>query len=311
MSDDKKWMEVAIEADVETADAISDVLDRVGHQGIVIEQAGFEIETWEYEIPPAERLIVRAYFPVDARLPDVQQQIRESLSYLRMIKPIGEPEFRTLDEENWADAWKQHYKPLRLGKRLLVRPRWITDVESNPDDVVINLDPGMAFGTGTHPSTQLCLIATEELSENKPGLEVLDLGCGSGILSIAAVKYGAAAVLAVDTDPIAVTATIENAAQNDVASGIEAAEGSLDAVLARGDDFELALVNILARVIIQMCDQNLGQVVRPGGVGVFGGIIHEQTDEVEAALRKTGLDPYLRRTSGDWVVIEARRPLDS
>jgi ribosomal protein L11 methyltransferase len=307
MSDSQQWLEVAIEADAETADAIADLLQRYGHQGVVIEQAGFEIETWEYDIPPAENLIIRAYFPINAQTPDMQQQLRDALRYMQMIQPVGEPTFKTLAAENWADAWKRHYKPLRLGKRLYIRPSWITEIDANPDDVVISLDPGMAFGTGTHPSTQLCLVATEALSEKQSNMTVVDLGCGSGILSIAAVKFGAAAVWALDTDPIAVTATHDNATENGVAGAITVDEGSLQTILASGKRFDLALVNILARVIIQMCGDRLGEIVAPGGVGVFGGIIHEQADEVEAALRSTGLEPYHRRTSGDWVVIEARR----
>src|SRR5262249_47127591 len=172
-------------------------------------------------------------------------------------------------------------------------------------DVVIALDPGMAFGTGTHPSTQLVLEAAEDLT--KPSMEVLDLGAGSGILSIGAVKFGAKHVLALDTDPIAVRSTVENAAANAVADKITSQEGSLETLLKSGAQFDLALVNILAKVIMAMCEQGLGRVVKPGGIGVFGGIIVEQANEVEAALRTTGLTPYKRRTSGEWVVIEARR----
>lgn len=311
MPDTDKWMEVKIDADVETADAVADLLQRFGHQGVVIEQAGFEIETWEYDVPPPEKLVIRAYFPLNAQTPDVQQQLRDALRYMRMIQPVGEPAFATLSAENWADAWKQHYKPLRLGKRLYIHPSWINDIAAQPDDVLIRLDPGMAFGTGTHPSTQLCLIATEELLAEHSGVSVLDLGCGSGILSIAAVKLGASTVWALDTDPIAVEATEENAALNNTASNTTVTEGSLQTILESGRQFELALVNILARVIMQMCTSGLGDVVQPGGVAVFGGIIHEQADDVEAALRGTGLEPYKRRPAGDWVVIEARRPLSS
>jgi ribosomal protein L11 methyltransferase len=187
-----------------------------------------------------------------------------------------------------------------------VRPLWI-EVESAPDDVVIALDPGMAFGTGTHPSTQLVLEATEALMPALQGAHVLDLGCGSGILAIGAAKLGAGSVRALDTDPMAVRITLENAAANGVAHLISAAVGSLEQLLANGERFDLALVNILAKVIVAMCDQRLGDVIKPNGIGVFGGIIQEQADEVEAALVRTGLTPYKRRTSGDWVVIEARR----
>lgn len=308
---DGKWVEVTLEADPETAEPIADLLQRYGHQGVVIEQAGFFIETWEDEIPAPEKLTVKAYFALDDRTPDMQQQLRDAVRYMGMIRPIGEPEFRLVDEEDWAEAWKAHYKPLRVGERVYIRPRWIDNLpDLKDDDVLINMDPGMAFGTGTHPSTQLCLIATEQLMAGRPGLSVLDLGAGSGILSIAAAHFEASHVLAIDTDPVAVKVTKENAGFNDVADKIESIEGSLETVLHGARRFDIALVNILAKVIIQMCSENLGQIVRPGGIGVFGGIILEQADEVEAALRHTGLEPYRRRTSGEWVVIEARRPIE-
>lgn len=306
-----QWMEVKIETDPETAESVADLLQRYGHQGVLIEREGFAFEVWEEEVPPAKTFTVRAYFPLDERAPDLQQQIQDALRYLGMIQPVGEPIFSTVDEEDWAEAWKKHYQPLRVGKRLYIRPRWITDLETEPDDVIVSLDPGQAFGTGTHPSTQLCLAATEELQEDRPGLRILDLGCGSGILSIAAAKLGANEIVALDTDSVAVKATLENAEDNGVADKIEALEGSLETVVSSPRRFDIALVNILAKVIIRMCDEGLGQVVRPGGVGVFGGIIIEQGDEVEEALRKTGLEPYKRRYSGEWVVIEARRPIES
>jgi ribosomal protein L11 methyltransferase len=150
------------------------------------------------------------------------------------------------------------------------------------------------------------LEATEELLV--PGANVLDLGTGSGILAIAAAKLGAAHVLALDNDSVAVEAAQENAEQNGVASKITVQEGSLETVVGSARRFDLILVNILARIIIEMCSQRLGEVVRPGGLAIFSGIIDTQADDVEAALRTTGLEPYTRRQQGDWVVIEARRP---
>jgi ribosomal protein L11 methyltransferase len=249
---------------------------------------------------------VRAYLPEDDRADAAKRQLEEALWHLGQIYPMPTPQYRLIDEQDWAEAWKANYHPLRLGRRIFIRPLWI-DEPGDPGDVVIALDPGMAFGTGTHPSTQLVLEAAEDLLETWPGVKVLDLGCGSGILSILAAKLGAAHVLALDTDPIAVRATAENAAANGVGDRITAQTGSLDGLLHAATRFDLALVNILSKVIVAMCAQGMGSVIRPGGVGVFGGIIEEQADEVEAALRSTGLTPYKRRMSGDWVVIEACR----
>ena len=194
---------------------------------------------------------------------------------------------------------------MRIGERLLIRPLWI-DVKLAPNDIEISLDPGMAFGTGTHPTTQLCLEALERLV--KPAQDVLDLGSGSGILSIAAAKLGARKVLALDIDPIAVDTTADNARANGVGDRIIAEQGSLENVLGSARRFDLVIVNILARVILQMTEQALGTIVRPGGSAIFSGIIDSQLDEVEAALLRTGLQPYARKQQGDWMLIEARRP---
>ncbi|MBN1680549.1 MAG: 50S ribosomal protein L11 methyltransferase [Anaerolineae bacterium] len=305
------WIEVSLEVDGEAAEAVADVLFRYGHQGVVIEQAGFPSEVWPDAIPPADRLIVRAYFPDDDQADDARQKLREALWHMSRLYPIPEPAFRVVKDEDWAEAWKAHYHPLRLGHHLYIRPAWTMPADVRPDDIVLIMDPGMAFGTGTHPTTQLCLLAVEDLLADWTGVSVLDLGCGSGILGIAALRLGAASVLALDTDDLAVRATLENANRNDVGDRITAQQGSLDTLRPPSDQplpqFDLLLVNILAKVIITLCDQGLGDAVRPGGKAVFSGIIHEQIDDVEAALRQTGLEPYHRRTQGDWVAVEARK----
>lgn len=301
------WIEVSLEVDGEAAEAVADVLNRYGHQGVAIEQAGFPIEVWPDEIPPADRLIVRAYFPADAQAEDAKQKLREALYFMSRLYPIPEPVFNVVKEEDWAEAWKKHYHPVRLGRRLYIRPAWAEITDPRPDDIVLVMDPGMAFGTGTHPTTQLCLVALEDLLADWPAVEALDLGCGSGILGIAALRLGAARVLALDIDDIAVTATRQNAALNDLGDRITAQQGSLDTLRTTSHHFDLLLVNILAKAIIEMCGQGLGDLLRAGGKAIFSGIINDQADDVEAALRTTGLEPYRRRTQGDWVAIEARK----
>ncbi|MBN1966837.1 MAG: 50S ribosomal protein L11 methyltransferase [Anaerolineae bacterium] len=300
------WIEISLAADGEAAEAIADLMYQYGYQGVVIEQGGFALDLWEDEAPPPNNVIVRAYLPDDADAPATQQKLENGLHHLNRIYPAvpQTPTYRTVRDEDWAEAWKAHYKPVRIGERLYIRPAWL-EPDTQADDVEIILDPGMAFGTGTHPSTQLCLIALEDLAPPPP--RVLDLGCGSGILAIAAAKLGAGQVWALDTDAIAVAATIENAERNGVAEHIAAQQGSLENLLHSPRRFGLILVNILAKIIIPMCEQGLGSLVQPGGVGVFAGIIEEQADDVEAALRATGLIPYRRRMMGDWVAIEARR----
>ncbi len=300
------WIEVSLSVDGEAGEAAAEVMQRYGYQGIAIEHEGIPPDKLdEDELPPPTSFTLKAYLPKDERAEEAMARLEAALSYMNMAYPMPKPVYKTVEEEDWAEAWKAHYHPVRLGKRLMIRPLW-TQVNLQPGDVEIALDPGMAFGTGTHPTTQLCLEATELLLV--PGAQVIDLGCGSGILSIAAAKLGAAHVLALDIDPVAVESAQKNAEQNGAADKITVQEGSLESLVASARRFDLMLCNILARIIIQMCDQHLGEVIRPGGVAVFSGIIDTQADDVEAALRKTGLEPYQRMQQGDWVAILARRP---
>lgn len=300
------WIEVSLRADGESAEAIADVLARYGHQGVSIEQVGIPPDAWdETEVPPPRRLMLRAYFPHDDQLDSTKQELEAALGHMRLMYPMPRPDYRALDEEDWAEAWKAHYQPVRIGRRLLIRPQWIA-VEPAPGDIEIALDPGMAFGTGTHPTTQLCLEALERLMA--PAHDVLDLGAGSGILAIAAAKLGARKVLALDIDPIAVEATAANVDANGVSDKVIAEQGSLVNVLGSARRFDLAVVNILARVILQLAEQRLGEIVRPGGIVICSGIIDAQLTEVETALRRSGLQPYARRQQDDWVLVEAKRP---
>ena len=211
------WIEISVQADGEAAEAVSGLFNRLnsrpdGQGGAVTEVGGFDL-VGENHHPT---VVVKTYLPTDAAdTPEVQRQIEEGLWYLGRIYPLGEVQIRPLAEEDWANAWKSSYHPLRIGRRFLVIPAWQTaEVLPGPGDMPVILDPGMAFGTGLHPSTQLCLMAMEDVVQ--PGQRVLDAGCGSGILSIAAVRLGAGRVDAFDIDPIAVRATEENAALNDL-----------------------------------------------------------------------------------------------
>jgi ribosomal protein L11 methyltransferase len=292
--------------DGESAEAVAALLNRYGYQGVAVEHEGIPPDKLdEDELPPPTHMTVRAYLPLDDTIDQVKAQLETALGYMNMMYPMPMPTYQLVDEQDWAEAWKVHYHPVRIGKRLLIRPQWVQ--MHIPEGVIdISLDPGMAFGTGTHPTTQLCLEALEDYV--KPGIGVLDLGTGSAILAIAAAKLGAAHVLALDIDPVAVSVAQKNVADSGTSQLITVQEGSLESVVTSARRFDLIVVNILARIIIQMCDQHLGEVVRPGGSAIFSGIIQDQADDVDAALIKTGLEIVNRRIQGDWVAIEARRP---
>jgi ribosomal protein L11 methyltransferase len=252
-----------------------------------------------------------------------QRQIEEGLWFLGRIHPLSEPQVRRLAEEDWANAWKASYHPLRIGQRFWVIPAWLADETPNvpvtsevTGTLRIILDPGMAFGTGLHPSTQLCLAAMEDVV--RPGLRVLDAGCGSGILSIAAARLGASAVDAFDIDPIAMRATQENASLNDLPVAIRAVvsagpgEGSLwQATDGSRPTWDVILVNILPHIIIGLLEAGLHSYLAPGGRMIFAGIIEAREPEVREALAERGLMVEKRSVEGDWVALVACRGSDA
>ncbi len=287
------WLEVTVTVDGEAAEAVADLLSQYAPGGVALETgpAGF----------PNGPITVRAYLPPHLDTPQVRRRIEEGLWHLGQISPIPSPTFRPIREEDWAEAWKTHFHPLRVGRRLLIKPTW-QEAEVTSEEVVIELDPGMAFGTGLHPTTRLCLEFLEE--RLRPGATVLDLGTGSGILAIAAARLGAASVLAVDTDPLAVRIARQNVEINGVADVVSVRLGSL---AEAGDRYDLVLVNIVARVIIGMARAGLSRRLKPGGDLVVTGIVQGQEGEVAQALQQGGISLVEKRRSGDWVALIGKR----
>jgi ribosomal protein L11 methyltransferase len=232
--------------------------------------------------------------------------VAEALGHLQAfgLRPIGELRTRIVREADWADAWKAYFPVMRIGRRLVIRPTWRRHRRA-AGDVVLALDPGMAFGTGLHPTTRLCLAGLESLADDGllAGARVLDVGCGSGILASAALKLGAASALGLDTDPIAIEATSANARRNALARRTRAREGSLPS----GDAaFDVVLANLIAGLLVTLAG-GLHDELRPGGSLLASGIFVDREGEVRAAFARAGLEVTGRSVEGDWVALRAVR----
>lgn len=302
-------------ADQEAVEAVSEILSRAAPGGVTVETA-FTLEREGLAAIPStdEPATLRAYVPAldETGARRAIAEVRQRLGHLRAfdLRPIGELEVGTVHEEDWAEAWKAHFPVMRLGRRLVIRPSW-RDHAAAEGDVVITLDPGMAFGTGLHPTTRLCLGGLERWADAGlvTGASVLDVGAGSGILAVAAALLGAGRVRAIDTDPVAVDSTRSNAERNGV--DVEATRGSLPT----GDGpADLVLANLIASLLVDLAAE-LARAMRPGdgraGSGgrlLASGIFVDREPEVRRALAAAGLRIRGREQEGDWVVLEAERP---
>lgn len=332
------WLEVSMTVNGELAEAVADVFARFAPNGVMTEQ-GVQFLDEEDLGTASGPITVRAYLPVDAQLEDRRQKLHEALYYLGRIESLPVPAFRPIADQNWMEAWKQHYRPIPIGKRLLILPAWLDSPE--PDRIAIKIDPGMAFGTGTHPTTQLCLELMESRVEGRRptppragqaaegqdsrrpvdesselrvtfhGSRVIDVGCGSGILSIAALKLGAREALGVDIDPESIKNARENADTNGVGEKLVLGVGSVGEILKGKFPWKtapLVMANILAPVIIRLFDAGLAELIEPRGTIILSGILQEQAGGVIAAGQARGLKLGERRQMGDWVAMAMVRP---
>ena len=295
----QQWLELSIETSSELAEAISEAIFPYVEGGVAAEQLNSDdgaVDRWEEETATGP-VIVRAYLPMDETLEERRQNVEYALRCLNLVQPVPMPNYRPIAQSDWAEAWKVAFKPLRIGSHILIHPTWI-DVEPQPGDVVIALDPGLAFGTGLHPTTQLCALAIAQ--HVQPGARLLDVGCGSAVLSIIGAKVGASEVLGVDTDEEAVRASHENVAQNGVSNRVTIEHGSFDRATGV---YDMVVANILAGVIIQMLDNGLARL---GRQFIFSGILDTQVHEVSAAITRSGLTLIERNQITDWVCLTCR-----
>ena len=311
------WLEISVITDSEAAEAVVELFNRYGHGQAVVE---IPQDRFEYELDPDPQpttVIVKTYLRADGSASATQRRVEEGLWHLGQVYPIPEPVIRKLAEKDWAEAWKQQYQIQRVGRQTVIVPAW-EQYAPAPGEIAIRLEPGMAFGTGLHPTTRLCLRALE--AHCPQGGELLDVGTGSGVLAIAAAKLGARSVLALDADASAVAIARENVAMNGVDGRVTVQHGTLpggDAVpvhfVGDGDlalldtgQFTLILINILAHVIVSLAPA-LSARLAPGGTVIAAGLIDTQVRLVTESFQASGLHVVERAQEKDWVSLVARR----
>lgn len=303
-----EWIEVVLIVPAAVAETAGFVLAELGSEGVTLENR--ELDTFVAPDPDevvSETLELRAYFPQPedsaALLTEIQQRMLEIAPAFPGWEPQA-PTFTLVRNEDWAEGWKQHFPTTRIGQRLVVRPSW-EEFAAQPEDVVIEIDPGMAFGTGTHGTTRLCLEAVAAAFEGAaPPRRVLDVGTGSGILAIAAAAYGAEQILACDIDPEACAIAFENAVLNHVDEKISFSIAPLEELEG---EFDLVLANILAEENIRLADELVAHLAS-GGRLVLSGILIEKEEMVMNAFHAYGMGAAEISHTEDWSCIIYRRP---
>ena len=282
------WHELSILVPYEYVEPISYLFDRYGY--------GMSIE-----IQDQKEVLLRTYLPSTSRQRLAHIEVGVKLAGL--LESIGDLEVRALtDDEDWQNSWKSHFSLLKLGQNMVIRPSWL-DYEPQENEIVIDLDPGLAFGTGYHPTTYTCLEILERLI--KPNFAVLDVGTGSGILAVAAAKLGAREVLALDTDPVAVKSAKQNFQRSNLGDQVIAAQGSVPHKLAIDSYYDLVMANISARAISERAE-SLTPTLKSGGYLIASGIISDQRDTAESGLKNSGFAILEACIKEDWVTLICR-----
>lgn len=302
-----RWTEVTVRVAAADADLVGTVLAELTGQPVAIEPQIRRIEHVDFGYEELDAPVtVRGY--AEPALPeDRRASIEAALGRLRLSTPVEAPSYRELDPTDWSEEWKRFYDIQHIGERLVIRPSWL-EYEARHGEIVLDLDPGAAFGTGQHETTRLCLGAIERHLEG--GATVIDVGCGSGILAIAAAKLGAARVLAVDIDPETIRVTGENAEANGVADQIEAAPGSLGDIWPWPDDRPreagLLVANISSGTILLLLHE-IANALADDGRAVLSGFLAKDATEIETAVAASGLTVLEKTAEGDWACLVAAR----
>ena len=293
-----EWLELSVEAPPEFVEPLSQVFLRYGNGGVAVEEQDGYLPD-EGELPGQRRATIRTYMPLDASAAERRGRIDVAIRLVAALAPVSDLAERVLPEEQWRDAWKKHFKPLRIGRGVVVRPTWSTG-RPPEGEATIWLDPGMAFGTGHHPTTRMCIEQIERTMT--PGDRVLDVGCGSGILSIAAARLGASEVLGLDIDPAAIGVAEENGRKNGVESKLTFAAGSLPSPRAKPRSFDLTVANISAKVVTEIA-ADLVASQEAGGVLITSGVLAENSERVQRALSDAGAVITCVTTEDGWTTL--------
>jgi ribosomal protein L11 methyltransferase len=298
-----EWLEVVVESEREAVESVSELFATHGTGVAVHEPVQSSRDGDKVRIDPAATVRVVTHIPLDGNTEQRRIAIEEGLWHLAQLRQVRTPSLQKVSDREWADAWKRYFSVHRIGRRVVIVPSW-RRYRAQPDDIIIRLDPGMAFGTGLHPTTRLCTEALESAVQG--GERALDLGCGSGILSIVAAKLGAKSVLAVDIEPIAAQVAQENVRRNRVARIVKVNEGTLDNART-GAPFDLVVANISFRVLSTL-QADLFEIVRPDGKAVLSGVLDERADELVDLWQEAGWRFDRREDDADWTVIQLTRP---
>jgi ribosomal protein L11 methyltransferase len=312
------WIELTVLTTTEGSEIVSAQLIEAGSAGTVIEdrndvkpnqqpEGRWDLLDESVLLRMSEDVKVTGYYPADERALDAVADVRariEALKGMDLGLDFGKLEILSgkVNEEDWAECWKAYYKPFKIGERLAIRPSWL-EYDAQPGDLVIELDPGMAFGTGTHETTALCASWLEELVT--PGIKAMDLGTGTGILAIAAALLGAKDVLATDIDRMAVRVAQENVRINHVDGVVRTAEA--DVLAGIGETADLVIANIITDVIIMIAPA-VFRHVNEGGVFLCSGISRCRWDEIMEALKGAGFEEIEQREKGEWAAFAAKKP---
>ena len=294
-----KWLELSVQTPPEYVEPLSQIFHRYGHGGVALESVGgFNPDEGETQ-PEGADVVVRAYLPLDSTAKQRRERISVAVQLVASLVPLSPLNERVIEEEDWQESWKRHFHVLRVGRRIVICPTW-REHREQPDEIVISLDPGMAFGTGHHPTTRMCLEAVEALVF--PNSRVLDVGCGSGILSIASAKLGAAEVVSYEIEEPAARVARENALRNGVEQVVKVVQGTLGSDDGREQGYDVVLANISATVVSSMSGLLAGAVA-PGGKVVVSGIVGDRNEEAADKLKLAGLTLIEETWSDDWVAL--------